>query len=251
MAKKSKSENTLVTFLLDRTGSMEAIKKDTIGAFNAYLNGLKEGGDKIDFTFVQFDSMGIDKVYVREPIAKVELLNDATYQPRAWTPLIDASYKTIKAVEESLAGDKKTKVVVCIQTDGDENASKQYSWEQLNELIKEKIKLGWQFNFMGAGIDAYKQGARMGIQTSNTMSYNAADPVATMSAFRASATNTSNFASGAKADMAYSALQKSASGDKFDPAAQGPKSSTPTVDPDWAKKLKAKIEDNIVEDFKL
>src|SRR5262245_60704989 len=54
---------TLVTFLLDRTGSMEAIRDDTIGGFNAYLEGLKsDGGAEIDFTLIQFDSVCIDKI---------------------------------------------------------------------------------------------------------------------------------------------------------------------------------------------
>jgi hypothetical protein len=96
---------TLVTFLLDRTGSMEPIRDDTIGAFNAYLDGLKgdDDGTPFDFTLVQFDSMSIDKIHVQVPVAKVPRLTRETYQPRASTPLIDAAYKTIVAVEESLA----------------------------------------------------------------------------------------------------------------------------------------------------
>ncbi len=54
-------------------------------------------------------------------------------------------------------------MVICIQTDGLENASTEHTWAELNLLIKEKAKLGWQFNFMGAGIDAYEQGRQMGI----------------------------------------------------------------------------------------
>ena len=81
---------TLVTFLLDRTGSMEPIRDDTIGAFDAYLEGLQKGGAPIDFTFVQFDSMSIDKIYVQTPVGQVPRLTRDTYQPRASTPLIDA-----------------------------------------------------------------------------------------------------------------------------------------------------------------
>jgi hypothetical protein len=80
----------LVTFLLDRTSSMEAIRDDTIGGFNAYLEGLKgDGAANIEFTLVQFDSMSIDKIYVAVPIADVEKLSRDSYQPRASTPLID------------------------------------------------------------------------------------------------------------------------------------------------------------------
>jgi hypothetical protein len=167
---------TLVTFLLDRTGFMEPIRDDTIGAFNAYLDNLQKDGAPIDFTFVQFDSMSIDKSCVQVPVAEVARLTRDTYQPPASTPLIDAAYKTIKAVEESLAGEPGTKAVICIQTDGQENSSVEHNWAELNALIKEKAKLGWQFNFMGVGIDAYDQGARMGIAPAATMAYDSSDP---------------------------------------------------------------------------
>ena len=208
-------QKTLVTFLLDRTGSMESIKDDTIGAFNAYVGGLQQNADLIDFTFVQFDSQSLDKVCVRVPVSKAPLLDKNNYIPRAATPLIDASYKTIKAVESSLNGDSETKVVVCIQTDGQENSSTEHSWDELNALIKEKTALGWQFNFMGAGIDAYAQGSKMGIAMAGTMSYDSASPEATRAAFRASASNTVAYAANLSASTDFSVAQRSASGDKW------------------------------------
>jgi hypothetical protein len=127
---------------------MEPIRDDTIGAFNTYLEALKTG-DEIYFTLLQFDSMSVDKVHVNEPVANIPKLTRETFVPRASTPLIDAAYETIKAVERSVSGNPATKVVICIQTDGQENASTQHSWAELNALIKEKTAAGWQFNFMG------------------------------------------------------------------------------------------------------
>jgi hypothetical protein len=209
------SPRTLVTFLLDRTGSMEPIRDDTIGAFNAYLEELQRDGAAIDFTFLQFDSMSIDKIHVQVPVGEVARLTRETYQPRASTPLIDAAYKTIKAVEDSLAGGFDTKVVICFQTDGQENASTEHSWDDLNALIKEKAALGWQFNFMGVGIDAYDQGTRMGIAPQATMAYDHLDKEATRAAFSASADNARRFAVGAASTTAYSPAQKRRSGDRF------------------------------------
>ncbi len=115
----NRSTRTLVTFLLDRTGSMEAVRGDTIGGFNTYLDTLKgDGSADVAFTLVQFDSMSIDKICVAEPVARVAKLTRDTYQPRASTPLIDAAYKTIEAVEASLVSRPAEKVVICIQTDG-------------------------------------------------------------------------------------------------------------------------------------
>jgi hypothetical protein len=210
------STRTLVTFLLDRTGSMEAIRDDTIGGFNAYLDGLKGDGDvDIEFTLIQFDSVSIDKICVAIPIAKVDKLTRETYQPRASTPLIDAAVKTINAVEASLLHEPAAKVVVCIQTDGQENSSVEHNWAELNALIKEKSAKDWQFNFMGVGIDAYDQGARMGISHDATMAFNERDPAAVRAAFVGSARSTRRFAEGAARSTAYAPEEKAAAGDRF------------------------------------
>ena len=172
MSKSKKVEadqRTLVTFLLDETGSMESIKDDTIGGFNSYLASLKTESTPIDFTLIKFDSRRIEKVCVATPVAQVKELDIANYQPGASTPLIDAAYKTIKAVEKSLNG-QTPKVIICIQTDGHENASTEHGWDDLNALIKEKTAAGWQFNFLGTGIDAYDTGARMGVAAASTLS---------------------------------------------------------------------------------
>ena len=209
------ANRTLVTFLLDRTGSMEPIRDDTIGAFNAYLEGLQKGGAPIDFTFIQFDSMSIDKIYVQTPVGQVPRLTRDTYEPRASTPLIDAAFKTVKAVEESLAGDTETKVVICFHTDGEENSSTEHSWDELNALIKEKGKLGWQFNFMGVGIDAYTQATRLGIAPQATVAYDHRDPQATRMAFGGTAENARAYARAEAPNTAYRPAQKAAAGDRF------------------------------------
>ena len=208
---------TLVTFLLDRTGSMESIKEATIESFNSYITELRKGKG-IDFTLVQFDSASIDKVCHNVKAKDAPFLNNENYKPRASTPLIDAAYKTIKAVEEALKRhEKEPKVVICIQTDGFENASREHTWNELNALIKEKIGLGWQFNLMGANIDAYQQGNHMGIPTRNTVSYNGESKTASLAAFSSSAQNTRAYAEGRLASTRYSGEQKSSAGDIFDP----------------------------------
>jgi hypothetical protein len=251
---------TLVTFLLDRTGSMSACKQATIEAFNGYVDGLRSGDDApaIEFTFLQFDSMSLDKIHVAEDIKAVQLLNDSTYQPRASTPLIDAAYKTIKAVEESLTKrDDKPKVVVCIQTDGQENASTEYTMADLNALIKEKTAQGWQFNFMGAGIDAYATAGQMGVPMAASVSYNKNDRMATSSSFRAAASNTRAFAAGSRSDVNFSARQRLSSGDVhaknygLDPhaqASQAPDLTKPVVTRTSQVKSRAA---KIVDDVKL
>lgn len=210
------AKTTLVTFVLDETGSMQSIKDDTIGGFNSYLDSLRdETHGKVEFTLVKFDSNKIEKVYVGAPIASVEPLNGHTYRPGAATPLIDACYKSIKATEEAVAKREDSPSVLCVlQTDGQENASTEYSFKDLAGLIKEKENAGWVFVFLGAGIDAYDIGVdKLGLSVSNTMSYGRENSRA---AFAAMASNTTAYRStGMAASMAFSTGQKSAAGDAY------------------------------------
>jgi hypothetical protein len=205
---------TLVTFLLDRTGSMEPIKSQTIEAFNAYLATLQAERDaKIEFSLIQFDSVSVDRICAGLPVRDVPLLTTKTYVPRGLTPLIDAAMETIHAVERLIAGRKDNpRVVICIQTDGQENASTKHTWNTLRETITAKQLAGWQFNFMGAGIDAYRQASFMGVAHSHTVSYST-DSAHTHNVFVASASNTANFAAGRSSSTGYTGLQKREAGD--------------------------------------
>src|SRR5262249_48815401 len=139
--------------------------------------------DPVRFTLVKFNSSHTNKVYGATPINDVIDLTDATYVPDGGTPLIDAAVKLIHATADYISKNFKTEqpgVQVVIQTDGEENSSREYSYADLTALIKEKEGQGWSFVFIGAGIDAYSQSAKMGFSVANTMSY---DPANTAEAF--------------------------------------------------------------------
>lgn len=216
---QERGRRTLVTLLLDRSGSMQGLKSDTIGAINAYREELRRSGEDIRYSQVHFDSpaggMELERICVAEPIAQVPDMTESDYHPRGSTPLIDAACATIRAVADSLSDPDRavrTKVVIAFQTDGQENASVENSWADLKALISEKEKAGWQFVFMGAGIDAYAQGERMGIARAKTVSYGT-DRRSTEAAFAATARNTASFAAGSMASVAYSEVQKREAGD--------------------------------------
>jgi hypothetical protein len=135
-------------------------------------------------------------------------------------------------------------VVICIQTDGQENSSTEHSWNELNALVKEKAALGWQFNFMGVGIDAYDQGARMGIAPAATVAYDHRDPQATRAVFAASAENTRDYALGRCARPVYAEKHKRAAGDRYAPAGSSAGSTS-------AKSSKWELKKGIVDDINL
>ena len=156
MGTTTKNNTKYVSFLLDETGSMQEIKRDTMGGFNEYVETLKKGGGNIAFSLMSFNSNETKSRYVAEPIEKVASLTDDNYRPAAMTPLIDASVKIIKATAKAVKKrSDEPLVLVVIQTDGYENVSEKYTAADLAKLVKEKTDAGWQFVFLGAGLDAF------------------------------------------------------------------------------------------------
>lgn len=162
--KTAKHEETLVVFLLDRTGSMQTVKQETIGGFNGYLDELRKKRESKDirFHFRQFDTISLDVVQDCA-LKDVRKLNEETYQPRGGTPLYDAIGKTVKALEKAT---NKAKVLFVTLTDGQENSSSEWNHKGIQALIKEKEdKDKWTFAYIGVGPEAWAANERLAAGT--------------------------------------------------------------------------------------
>ena len=192
-AKRAKKvKTTVVHLLLDMTGSMAARKDETIAAFNEYIKSLQASDDTkgFSFTFSQFNSIiGVKKIVKQVSMKDVPLLDDSNYRPDAVTPLYDAIGRIIHDADKQ--ADKNDAVLIVIQTDGQENASQEYTKEAVKQLIKDRES--WQFVYLGCDLDAMGQGAALGIQAGNTMSYNNKN---TRTAYARMASSTINYAAG-------------------------------------------------------
>lgn len=169
----ARSKNTVVNFVLDETGSMQSVKEETISGFNAYIAKLVEDAKaKVWLTLTQFNSQKIEVVHNMVSVQDVHDLNAETYVPANFTPLYDAIAQTIRTTEEALKLKRGKPEVLCvIMTDGEENASKEWTKDRIFDLIKEKTEAGWTFAFLGADQDAYAVGGDMGIPTGSVMNY--------------------------------------------------------------------------------
>ena len=106
-----RSDYTHITVILDRSGSMEAIRNDTIGGFNSFLAAQKAETGFATLTLVQFDTQNAYEVIQDfRNIKEVPELTRTTFVPRAGTPLYDAMGKGINDLEHKLAGDRKSVV---------------------------------------------------------------------------------------------------------------------------------------------
>lgn len=182
--KKNKAGKTsCVHVVLDRSGSMGAIKEETIGAFNGYLEQLVKDAPETIFSLTIFDSQSIDTIVDNEKAKDVTPLNSNTYQPRAMTPLYDAVGKVIDKLQNS-EGDNK---ILVILTDGQENNSREYTRENIKKTLDEKQnKDNWLVIYLGANQDAFAEGAKFGTQVDTTLTFVPSSIGATMNVAYAS-----------------------------------------------------------------
>ena len=172
-----KADYTHIAIILDRTGSMEAIRDDTIGGFNAFLDMQKAELGLATLTLVQFDSQDPYEIVHRfKPLADVPKLTRETFVPRASTPLLDAIGRGINDLEKGLADlaedERPSRVVMVIITDGQENASLEFRRDQIRKMIQEKQeKSAWQFVFLSADLDAIGDALESGIVARQTLAH--------------------------------------------------------------------------------
>ncbi len=163
-----KKAKLTVHVVLDRSGSMQSIKSDTIGAFNSYVETLAKDAPESKLSLTIFDSQSVDTIISDTKIGDVKPLDADTYVPRASTPLYDA----IGKVTILLAAAKGKNKALVILTDGHENASSEYTRDAVKKLLDEKQeKDNWLVLYLGANQDAFSIGAGIGVQSGTAMNF--------------------------------------------------------------------------------
>lgn len=170
-----KANFTELVFILDRSGSMSGLEADTIGGFNGLLEKQKKEDGEAYVSVVLFDDE-TEVLYDREDIRKVEPMNDTQYYVRGCTALLDAVGGAIHHIDRvhhyMKEEDVPEKTLFIITTDGMENASREYSYSRVKEMVEqEKEKNHWEFMFLGANIDAIEVAGRFGIGAKHAVTY--------------------------------------------------------------------------------
>lgn len=172
-----KDNLTELVFILDKSGSMSGLESDTIGGYNSMLAKQKNEPGEAVVTTVLFDD-NYELLHDRIDIQAVEPITEQDYEVGGTTALLDAVGRTIRKIgnahKRTSPDYRAGKVLFVITTDGQENASREYSYAKIKTLIeRQKEKYGWEFIFLGANIDAIKSAAQFGISASRAANYNA------------------------------------------------------------------------------
>ena len=166
MKNKTKNNEMDVVFLLDRSGSMGGIEKDTIGGYNSYIDSQR--GKNVKVTTILFDDK-YEVLHNRVDVDNIKKLTNKEYYVRGCTALLDAIGKTIREMEDK----NPNKVIFIITTDGYENTSTKYNKSQIKELIS--VHKDWKFMYIGADIDSYSEGRSLGIKDEFIANYKKTD----------------------------------------------------------------------------
>lgn len=169
MEKKHQVHNLII---LDESGSMESIKTTIIQGFNELVQTIqgieKQFPEQEHFiSFVSFNGLGQKLLHFIDPASKLKHIDDKIYKPDASTPLFDAMGFSINKLKQSLQGQTDYNVLVTILTDGEENASKEFSGNDIKKLVEELKQNRWTFTYIGTDHDVEK--IALSLSINNTM----------------------------------------------------------------------------------
>ena len=170
-----KKNLTELVFILDRSGSMSGLEKDTIGGFNSMIEKQKREGGEAYVSTVLFDN-DCQVIHDRVDIHSVAPMTEKEYYVRGCTALLDAIGGAIHHIgnvhKYARPEDVPEHTLFIITTDGMENASRRYSSDKVKQMIQhEKEKYGWEFLFLGANIDAVETAGHFGIDADRAVDY--------------------------------------------------------------------------------
>lgn len=166
---------TEIVFILDKSGSMSGLEKDTIGGYNSFIEKQKKVEGEALVSTVLFSDQN-EVIHDRVPISKIEPMNDAQYSVGGCTALLDAIGGAIHHIgnvhKYAREEDVPEKTIFVITTDGEENSSRNYDYRRIKQMIeRQQEKYKWEFLFLGANIDAIGEASKLGIRSDRAVRY--------------------------------------------------------------------------------
>ena len=166
---------TEIVFILDRSGSMGGLEKDTIGGYNSMIAKQKDEEGEALISTVLFDNE-TEVLHDRVPLSKIEPITEKEYFVRGSTALLDAIGGAIHHIgnvhKYAREEDVPEKTLFIITTDGMENSSREYSYDKVKKMVeRQKEKYHWEFIFLGANIDAVSVANQFGVDKSRAVRY--------------------------------------------------------------------------------
>ena len=157
MAKQKPVE---IVVIMDRSGSMSAMANEAVNGYNTFIAEQRAIPGAANVTLALFDNR-YEVVYDAVKLTKnaPAALTVQVFAPNGMTAMNDAIGRALVALEKK----NPEKAVICILTDGHENASKEYTGAAVAAKIRAAEDRGWEIVFLAANIDVKQAAQRLGI----------------------------------------------------------------------------------------
>ena len=171
-----------IAMILDRSGSMSSIQGATVEGMNAFITEQQKSTAEVNLLLVQFDNV-FEQLYSGPmtdaptfTLSENPVGNQIRFLPRGGTALLDAMGKTMNTIGQTLSDlpedQRPGKVVIVTMTDGMENQSREFSNQDIAEMIRHQRQVyRWEFQFLAANQDAISTAQRMNIPMANAITY--------------------------------------------------------------------------------
>jgi len=170
-----KENLTEIVAIIDRSGSMGHMTNDVIGGMNQFIKDQRSVEGEANFSLILFDNV-INHVHERIPLKDVPLLDNNTYRVGGSTAMYDAiayAINTIGGILHNTPEDERpSKVLFCIMTDGEDNASREFTAQNVKDMVQHQTDMyAWEFIFMAANINVQEAADMIGIRGSSSFAF--------------------------------------------------------------------------------
>lgn len=183
----------LVYMVLDKSGSMEDVKGETIHGYNTFIAAQAKAAPNAKFALTLFDTR-VSHPYAGLSITEVPLMTTKTYRPDGWTALHDAMGQAIRDIDQ--LPEKPSKVLLVVFTDGEDNSSREFSKSSVAALIRSREGRRFQVLYLGANQDAFSESASYGISIGHTVHWTPTVRGGTISAYNVMAESGAKYMAG-------------------------------------------------------
>ncbi len=156
-------------FIIDESGSMQSSQSDVVGGFNGYIERQrKENTGKVVVSLYKFNNE-TSLVIANKPLNQINLLTNEDYTPYGFTALYDAIGQAVKETDFEISAlpenERPNNIMAVIITDGQENASKEYTSQAIKTLIStHENLLKWNFVYLGVGLSDFTDADLLGLK---------------------------------------------------------------------------------------
>ena len=170
-------KKTVVLFILDASASMRAIQNESIEGLNEYIEILQNDDKPTIIKLVTFNTYETKTLINNEDVMEIEPIHANSYLPDGLTPLLDDIARGILETDAYIKeSNEELNIMVTIMTDGMENASRFFSYNQVADMIEKREGEGWIFTYLGSNQNSFKESLKIGIKGKYARNYQYGNP---------------------------------------------------------------------------